>query len=119
MSFYTDLQADAAGLLAEFGQQVMLRRQHAGSYDPATGTASTTTADYFGSAVLLDYSGYELTNNASIQTGDKRVLLSAVDVPQPMPCDLIYIDSVQWSVKASTSVAPAGTAVLYDVHVRQ
>ena len=119
MSFYLDLQADAAGLLAEFGQQVMLRRQQSSSYDPSTGTASVTTADYSGSAVLLDYSGYELANNASIQTGDKRVLLSAVDVPQPMPGDMIYIDSVQWSVKASTSVAPAGTAVLYDVHVRQ
>lgn len=119
MSFYTDLQADAAGLLAEFGQQVMLRRQHAGSYDPATGTASVETADYFGSAVLLDFSGYELANNASIQTGDKRILLSAVDLPQPMPGDLIYLDSVQWAVKASTSVAPAGTAVLYDAHVRQ
>lgn len=119
MSFYTDLQADAAVLLAEFGQQVMLRRQQPGSYDPATGTASVTTADYFGPAVLLDYSGYERSNNTSIQTGDRRVLLSAVDIPPPMPGDLIYIDSVQWSVKASTSVAPAGTAVLYDVHVRQ
>ena len=119
MSFYTDLQADAAGLLAEFGQQVMLRRQQPGSYDPATGTASVTIADTFGPAVILDYSGYELANNASIQTGDKRGLLSAVDMPQPMPGDLIYIDSVQWAVKASTSVAPAGTAVLYDAHVRR
>ena len=119
MSFYTDLLADDAVLLAEFGQQVMLRRQQPGSYDPATGTASVTTADYFGPAVLLDYSGYERSNNTSIQTGDRRVLLSAVDIPPPMPGDLIYIDSVQWSVKASTSVAPAGTAVLYDVHVRQ
>lgn len=117
MSFYSELTADALALLTEFGQSVTRRSYTAGSYDTATGTAVPATADSTRKGVALDFAaGQSLVRGTLVQSGDKRLLVDAVAAINMQ--DHFIVNGVEYVIISIGEINPAGTVVLYDLHVR-
>lgn len=121
--FYDEMAATADELLREFGKPLVLRRVTAGAYDPASGGAVQTTVDFSGTGTLFDFdiqaAGQAFAGATLIQIGDKQCFLSPAGVPLPVTGDLVVDGSDVWQVKNVKAVSPAGTPVLYELHLRK
>lgn len=123
MSFdYLETASDVDELLSEFGQQVTIRTVTTGSYDPSTGSASSSTSDLTGNGVVFDFglhlSGSSFTAGTMITTGDKQLLLSPMGMPEPKAGSFAIIGGVTWSIAAVKVTGPAGVPVLFELLLR-
>lgn len=115
---YANIAANALAALTDAGQDVTRRAYAAGAYDPATGAASITTTDTTRKGVIFDFgAGKTLERGALIQIGDKRLLLDATATATMT--DHFIVGSDDYSVVSIGEVNPAGTPVLYDIHLRK
>lgn len=125
MSFnYANTAATSLKLLTRFGRTVTLRRQVAGAYDPATGSATVTTTDYTGKGAIFDFDerrlGTVFAPGSTIQMGDKYLLLAPDGITvAPAPGDFLIFGSDTWNIVNKKSVEPAGIVVLYELHLRK
>src|SRR5574343_103680 len=117
MTFYSDMADTADELLTEFGQTVTLNRVMTGAYDPATGSASTSTSTQTGRGAIFDYKTADI-DNSLIKQGDKRLLLSPDGITAVTTGDAVVISSVTYTVTMVKQINPAGTVVMYDVNLR-
>lgn len=114
---YAELATLSTDLLTEFGQTVTRRSYTAGTYNPATGTATTTTADTSRIGAIFDFPpGKTAERGTLIQAGDKQLYLdpSAAVALQ----DHFIVSGVEYVIVSVGEVNPAGTRVLYDLHLR-
>lgn len=120
MTLYADLADVATSMLAEFGQPVTLRRYSAGTYDPTTGAATTTSTDVTVNAAIFDYtaSGQYLQKDSLIQEGDKQAFMDA-SVAVPDLKHHVIVGGVEYVIINVGEVNPAGTPVLYELHLRK
>ncbi len=120
---YAGTAQDVDATLKEVGQSVTLRTITAGPYDPATGKASSVSAELPGFGAVFDFvlhlSGTAFVPGTLIVAGDKQLLLSPVGVAEPQPGSLIIVGTVTWHVVATKTLAPAGIPVLYEVLLRK
>lgn len=115
---YSEVAANALETLTEFGRDVTRRSFTAGSYDPATGLVTPTTADTTRKGALFDFgAGQTLERGSLIQGGDKRLLLDATATVSPQ--DHFIIGGAEYLVITVGEINPAGTVVLYDIHLRK
>ncbi|MGO4326738.1 hypothetical protein AB4Z48_18080 [Cupriavidus sp. 2TAF22] len=123
MTIYDEMAAMADELLREFGKALVLRRVTAGTYDPGSSSAQPATADYPATGALFDYAllaaGQTFLADTVIQVGDKQCLMSPAAVPLPVTGDLVIDGADTWQVQNVKAVNPAGTPVLYELHVRR
>lgn len=119
-AFYGELAEVADELLAEYGQTCSLGVVTTGAYDPATGTASITSAAHTVTAALFDYP-QKFIDGTMILVGDKRALVSPVGLTaEPKPGHtLTDAAGAAYSVINAKATAPAGTAVLWTLQVRK
>lgn len=119
---YDDLADLATELLTEFGQNVTRRSYTAGTYDPATGATTPATADTTRIGALFDYDdqsrqGQQYIRNTLVIAGDKQLLLDpTADVD---PKDHFIAGGAEYTIVSLAEVNPAGTRVLYDIHLRK
>ena len=114
---YTALAAQTVAILTTYGQPLTRRSYTLGVYDPATGAAATTTTDTKRTGVLLDFGvGVTLERGNLVQATDKRLLLEATAVVEPQ--DHFIVGGIVYTIVSVGEVNPAGTRVLYDLHVR-
>lgn len=114
---YSEVAANALETLTEFGQDVTRRSYTAGTYDTATGLVTPTTADTTRKGAIFDFgAGQTLERGALIQVGDKRLLLDASATVSPQ--DHIIVGSKEYVIISMGEINPAGTSVLYDLHLR-
>ena len=114
---YTKSAASALKMLTKFGQSVTRRSYTAGTYDPATGLVTPTTADTTRKGALFDFGeGQTLERGTLIQSGDKRLLLDATATV--LPQDHFIIGGTENVIVSIGEINPAGTVVLYDLHLR-
>lgn len=109
--------ATSRRLLTKFGQDVTVRTYTAGTYDPATGSTTPGTSDTTRKGALLAF-GANRTKAAGglIEVGDKRLLLEpGTDITTK---DHIIAGGTDYIILGFDEVNPAGTVVLYDVHLR-
>jgi hypothetical protein len=121
---YTKAAATSLRLLTRFGRSVTLRKQTIGAYDPATSSNTVTTADYTGTGALFDFTertlGQQFGDGLTVMLGDKKLLLAPDGITAaPVPGDLLIFGSDTYQVLRVKSVAPAGTVVLYELHLRK
>lgn len=118
MSFdYAELAATALELLTEFGGDVTRRSYTAGTYDPATGLTTPTTADTTRQGALFDFgAGKTLERGTLIQGGDKRLLVDATATVAQQ--DHFIVGGKEYVIISVGEISPAGTVVLYDIHLR-
>ena len=114
---YTKSAANSLKTLTKFGMDVVRRAFSAGVYDPATGLVTPTTADTTRKGALFDFgAGQTLERGTLIQGGDKRLLLDATATVSPQ--DHFIIGSAEYVIVSIGEINPAGTVVLYDLHLR-
>lgn len=121
---YSNPAATALRLLTKFGRSVTLRKQTAGAYNPATSSATITNTDYTGTGALFDFNervlGTQFADGTTVEQGDKFLLLAPSGITvAPEPNDLLIFGSDTWNVMNVKTVAPAGTPVLYELHLRK
>lgn len=115
---YAEIAANALETLTEFGRDVTRRSYTAGTYDPATGLVTPTTADTTRKGVMFDFgAGQTLERGTLVQSGDKRLLLDATAAVAPQ--DHFIIGGVEYVVVSVGEINPAGTRILYDLHLRR
>ena len=115
MSFYDDMAAASLSLLNEFGQGITHRSYTTGTYDVATGTATPATTDTPRTGALFDINTTTVRGQL-VQVADKRLLVdgsAAVNLR-----DRFIVNSVEYVIVSLGEINPAGTRVMYDMHVR-
>ena len=122
MSFdYATSAATAARLLTKFGQVVMRRHVIADDYDPATGAAVVSVVASTRVGVVLDFDDKARKGDQNmqglVQVGDKRLLLDPNGAA--LVTDRYVIQSVEYATISVSELNPAGTVVLYDLHLRR
>lgn len=114
---YAEVAAISLETLTEFGQDVTRRAYSQGTYDPATGLVTPTTADTTRKGVLFDFgAGQTLERGTLIQGGDKRLLLDASAAVSMQ--DHFIVGGAEYIIVSLGEINPAGTVVLYDIHLR-
>jgi hypothetical protein len=122
VSFYSNLQATASRLLASKGQAVTLQSMQAGTYDPDTSLNTQAAPTAFTlRGVLLDFAaGKEREGGELVQAGDKELYLEAKAGQAPKIDDkVVMADGTVYTVLSVGEVNPAGTPVVYDLHLRR
>ena len=114
---YTSIAANALAALTEAGQNVTHRTYTAGTYNPALGSATPATADTTRKGALFDFAAGKTHERGSlILVGDKRLLL---DVTASVSMrDKFVIGGTEYAIISVGEINPAGTPVLYDIHLR-
>lgn len=117
MSFYSDLAKVSLDLLTRFGQTITRRACVAGAYVPATGTASQATTDTSRKGAVFAFgAGVTFVRGQLVKITDKRLL---VDATGPvLETDRFVIGGIEYTVVTMDEIAPAGTAAVYDLHIR-
>lgn len=123
MTDYGAIGARAAATIARFGAPATLVRVSRLPYDPASSSADAAAEQRFPSVgVRIEYSLRE-RETGLIDERDSKILLAAVQagraVPQPEPRDGIEFAGQRHEVVSSSAIAPAGTAVAYEVQARR
>jgi hypothetical protein len=121
---YTKAAASAEQLLRNFGKNVTVRKQVAGTYDPATSSAAITNVDTTAKGALLNYTrmqyGQHTEAGTLIQVGDKKLLLSPVNLTSdPTASDLIIAGGFTWNIIDVKTLRPADVTVLYEIQLRR
>lgn len=116
MDFYDGVQEVATELLTEFGSIGQLKVVATGAYNPATGSASTSTAATDVTACVFDYASH-MIDGTRIVTGDKQAYLTAAVTPKPG--DVLAWQGVDYRVVTSKPLAPAGVLVLNELQIRK
>lgn len=118
MSFNYAKTADTSlKLLTKFGRTVTRRTYTTGTYNPATGSATPATADTTRIGALLELSKtVEHLRGELIAKGDKKLLLDAEGAADIK--DHYIIGGIEYTVMSIAETNPAGTPVLYELHLR-
>lgn len=117
---YQRLAALSATQLRKFGRTVTLRRKSSGTYDPNDSSVEDAPADQdvtrYGA--IFDFERGQTTERGTlISAGDKRLLLEPGVVPDPS--DQVVVGGVVYNIVSVGEVNPAGTPVLYTLHLRR
>lgn len=115
MSFYDDMAATSLSLLTEFGQNITHRSYTTGTYDVATGTTTPAATDATRTGALFDINTTTVRGQL-VQVADKQLLVdgsAAVNLR-----DRFIVNSVEYIIVSLGEINPAGTRVMYDMHVR-
>ena len=122
MTDYAKTAARADQSLRRKGGIVVLRQVVTGDYDPDLGAAPTSTTDYEGTGVKINYET-ENIDGTLIQAGDQKLLLSPLQrngapMPTPTTADLVLFGGASYTVKAVETTAPVDLAVLHTLQLR-
>ena len=122
MTDHAKTAARADQSLRRKGCIVVLRQVVTGEYDPSLGTAPSTSTDYEGTGVKINYET-ENIDGTLIQAGDQQLLLSPLQrngtsIPAPTTADLVLFGGASFTVKAVATTAPVDVAVLHTLQLR-
>ncbi|PHV24653.1 hypothetical protein CSQ93_28260 [Janthinobacterium sp. BJB426] len=122
MTDYTKTAQRADQSLRRKGGIVVLRQVVTGEYDPGLGTAPSTTTDYEGTGVKINYEA-ENIDGTLIQAGDQQLLLSPLQrngapMPTPTNADLVLFGGASYTIKTVEATAPVDVAVLHTLQLR-
>lgn len=115
MSFYSGLADTSARLIDQYGQDVVITIDNAGSYDPITGADTGTETVLNVRGVKLEYSRGDI-DGTLIRSGDFKLL---VDGEHDIPKDsYVTIGGKKFVVVMTGEINPAGTRLLTKVQCR-
>jgi hypothetical protein len=124
-AFDGDIQT-AKELIAEFGEVSKVRRVIPGVPDPAAPwkPVQPTTIEVPVTAVWLNYnlqsSGELYVGGSLVKTGDKKVLVAALDISDITPSDLLVrADGSVYKVANAKLLDPNGQKILWTLQAEQ
>jgi hypothetical protein len=125
MSFYAEMAATAAELIAEFGATGEITERATGTYDPATGRAPVVETAHQVVIAIFDMPERRI-DGTRILTGDKSILLStkkpdgtALAITPKPDMKLTDAAGTVYTVINVKPLAPALTAVLWELQARK
>lgn len=120
MSFdYAELATLSQELLAEFGADATLSHVTQGAYDTASGTKASTSVDSTRKVAIFDFgSGVTQHSGNLVEQGDKMALMDSLGIA-PGVADSVTFGAVKFSILSMQEVNPAGTPVIYTLHLRR
>ena len=104
----------ATNMLQAYGKEVTFKRITQGSYDPDTGSVSTTVTNY------TVYTLLQNPDDTQLASGQYRMdqviaLLSAEELGiEPTLNDKIYIDGVDWNISAISFTSSGAQKALFN-----
>jgi len=111
---YTRAKDSAYSLINRFGKELSFSRETGESYDPVSGTVTSTTETYTADSVWLNYRNEEIDDTIILQ-GDARVLVAgSVEVD-----DRVTFEGEDWRVVTARPLSPAGVELFTEVQVRK
>jgi len=115
---YASLVVTAASVLAQFGKMVTLRQVTDGAYDPATGLNTTVTTDKLRKGAFFDFPvSQERGAGGEVLATDKQMIMEAGTVPRIQ--DKIIDGATEYVIIGFAETNPAGTPVIYTLHLRR
>lgn len=106
-------------LITKFGGSATLTHKPAGTYNPATSTASSTPTTNTVQAVGIPYDE-KLIDGTLILTGDLQVFVAPHGVTSdPQAADKLTIGGASYTVIKCKIYKPASVVVLYELQVRK
>src|SRR5690242_4225934 len=91
------LRKVATKVIAKYGSPITLKSITAGSYNPSTGSSSTTTTSTVSKAAVENYKAREFVEGL-ILMGDKKFTIAAAGITKPKPGDKIMLSGRDYSV---------------------
>ena len=114
---YAGMASRAADLLERFGTTVTLSRTSGQTFNPVTEAATGgTTTTLTTTGVLIPFKD-ALIDGTRVQSGDRMLVID--NSVAPAVTDKVLVGSVYWNILDIQTASPAGTALVYFVHVRQ
>lgn len=116
----TSLAAASLSLLRYTGKTYTLTRVSAGTYNPATGSATLTTIQGTFTGKLLAYKDSDI-DGALIQRGDRRLLIAAASLAGgvvPQTDDKVSGDGAEMMIVAVQKIEEGAAVVIYACQVR-
>jgi len=110
---YTRSKALADKLINQFGQELTFTSETGTSYDPATGTTTSTESTYTADVVWLDYNKDEI-DGTYVQSGDARLLVAGT----PKINDRVTRGGVEWRIVDTEELNPGGTFIYTEAQAR-
>lgn len=119
---YAEIAALSLELLTEFGQDVTRVAYTAGTggdaYDPSTGITTPSTVNTTRKGAIFSFGeGETYVRGNQVKVSDQRLLVDAEATVNLK--DHFIVDSVEYTIISIDEISPAGTAVLYDLHIRK
>lgn len=114
MTLDSRMRSLATNLLQSYGKAVTFKRITQGTYNPDTGSVTTTTASSAIHIILQN------PNNAELATGQYRVdqviaMISAEELGfSPTPNDKITIDGVDWNITSVSFISSGEQNAVYN-----
>lgn len=112
---YTKTAATATRLLLRFGSAATLKREVAGTYDPATGTTPVTETSLATTAAVFAYDAKYIDGTLILQ-GDQRAYMDPGVTPKQG--DKLTWQGADYTLIAVKPVSPAGVPALYEAQIR-
>lgn len=115
------LRAVSQKVIDKFGKSVTLRIVTAGSYDPATRTATNSDADQTVNAVITNPpAGSQFRESGTVRLGDRMVTIPAKNLTTvPDTSSLVVIDSREYEVVEVNPVYSGDQVAIYELLVRR
>lgn len=112
---YTPLTQSAARMLTKFGTLYTFTRVTKGTYSPATGTTTDTSATYTKYACLFDYTDAD-RGDGSILQGDRRMLAEGHSYEVG---DTVVVGGDTFRIISISDIGPSGTVVASNLQIRK
>ena len=121
MTLDVKARSTASRLIAKFGKSVTHTSITTGTYDPATGSSSLTSAAASVRAVVEDYSlqaSGAAFQSGLIISGDKKITMAAQGAVKPKPGDTFTVDGVVYAIVRVTETWSGELVALYECQGR-
>lgn len=116
MKYDAKAKKTADRLIRRFGQPVTLIQAASGAYNPATSSATVGSSNFPGYAVVSDEPSSTVPNSENSRQ-DKQVSLSIAGVI-PTDNDKLVIGGLTHTIISVKTLAPAGSAIMFDLVCR-
>lgn len=117
---YTRSVKTATRLITNFGQNMVLRVDTKGAYDPATGESPVTSVDNDVIGVIFELTrqpiGENFQQDMLVLANHKQCLLT-VGI-SPNVSDKLVVGVVTYSIVTVKELNPGGTVIFYDLVLR-
>ncbi len=111
---YSRMKNTAYRLIDRFGQSLPFTREIGETYDPATGTTTSTTENYSADVVWGDYNKDEI-DDTLVKQGDARLIVAA----SVLIDDRVTYNNKEWRVVDVSPLNPGGVELYTEAQVRR
>jgi hypothetical protein len=113
---YSSVAATASRLVANFGKEVIFKREPGKEIDPVTGVTTSGTPQTYRPKGIFQRIRQDLIDGTRIKAGDKVIVVADFT---PELSDKVEISGNQWSIMEIIRAEPGDTVIVSFVRIRK